>query len=208
MFKGSNECWKNALKQAQIKEEEYISRCRSYLDMNRLVLEESKNAAQQGIKKECKVTPDDFRKYEKITDTLRKSAFLDKMDRKLRDKRNASNSSTQDRKSIDLNSDEVSPDTSPIRPEKSYMSQTLNQTVQSPPGKMLGANLGNKTSSLTADANEPSLSQVKEKLKEKVTEYLRTLESPIAGGKAISISMRPDSLEQKEIRSRQVIEVV
>lgn len=85
MFKGSAECWKNALKQAQIKEEEYISRCRSYLDMNRLVLEESKNAAQDGIKKECKVTPDDFRKYEKITDALRKSAFLDKMDKKLRE---------------------------------------------------------------------------------------------------------------------------
>jgi len=45
MFKGSNECWKNAFKQAKVKEQEYISRCRSYLDMNRLVLEESKTVA-------------------------------------------------------------------------------------------------------------------------------------------------------------------
>ena len=128
-FKTNQECWKNALKQAKIKEEEYIRRCRSYLDMNRVVLEESKTVAIQGIKKDCKVTPDDFRKYEKIEDRLRKRKFLDDMDKKNREKRNASKNSNPDKNmSIDAMSDDISPETSPARPEKSYMNQTMNTT--------------------------------------------------------------------------------
>ena len=56
-------------------------------------MDESKNAAKEGVKIECKVTADDFRKYEKMKvvkmkDEVRKSAFLDKMYKKLRETTN------------------------------------------------------------------------------------------------------------------------
>ena len=44
--------------------------------MNKQILEESKNVAKESIKTECKVTTEDFRTYEKITDKAKKSAFL------------------------------------------------------------------------------------------------------------------------------------
>ena len=38
-FKASEQSWRNALRFAMLKEGEYISRCKSYLTMNKLVLE-------------------------------------------------------------------------------------------------------------------------------------------------------------------------
>eukprot|EP00354_Favella_ehrenbergii_P006217 CAMPEP_0170456054 /NCGR_PEP_ID=MMETSP0123-20130129/3819_1 /TAXON_ID=182087 /ORGANISM="Favella ehrenbergii, Strain Fehren 1" /LENGTH=55 /DNA_ID=CAMNT_0010719409 /DNA_START=965 /DNA_END=1132 /DNA_ORIENTATION=+ len=55
---------------------------------------------------------------------------------------------------------------------------------------------------MTQVSYEPSIKQVKETLREKVEDYLKTHESPIAGGKAISISKQPESLENKAERSR------
>jgi len=40
-FKLSNDSWKHAVRQAKLKEKEYIGRCRSYLDINKLFLKES-----------------------------------------------------------------------------------------------------------------------------------------------------------------------
>jgi len=62
--------------------------------------------------------------------------------------------------------------------------------------------LGKRNSQMTQVSYEPSIKQVKETLREKVEDYLKTHESPIAGGKAISISKQPESLERKEERSR------
>ena len=76
------------------------------------------------------------------------------------------------------------------------------------PNNFVSVQHGRNSSLNSKGPVEPSLQQVKDNLKAKVEDYLKTLESPIAGGKAISISKRPDSLEEKEIRSRQVIEVV
>ena len=53
--------------------------------MNRQVLEESKSAVTQGIKKELKITSDDFRKYEREVNREKKKSFLDEMDKKMRE---------------------------------------------------------------------------------------------------------------------------
>ena len=45
MFKQSQESWRNAVNQAKLKEKEYISRCRSYLDMNKLIVNQTKDVA-------------------------------------------------------------------------------------------------------------------------------------------------------------------
>jgi len=58
-FKLSNESWKNALRQAQRKEALYISRCRSYLHINKLVLEESVAAVIKDEKESRKEKPVD-----------------------------------------------------------------------------------------------------------------------------------------------------
>lgn len=84
MFKNNSEGWKAARKLAKIKEKKYINRCHSYLNLNKQVLEDSKNVAKDGIKRECKVTVDDFLMYEKIEDKEKKAAFLDCMDKRAR----------------------------------------------------------------------------------------------------------------------------
>ena len=54
MFKNQQECWRSALSQAKTKEKEYIKRCRSYLDVNKQLVEELKIEEQQKDKKKAK----------------------------------------------------------------------------------------------------------------------------------------------------------
>ena len=44
-----NNCWQEALRLAQIKEFAYIQRCRSYLDVNKAILEESNMHIKKSI---------------------------------------------------------------------------------------------------------------------------------------------------------------
>lgn len=121
MFK---ECANGALEHARIKEKKYLERCRGYLDMNRQVLEESKTVALQGIKKELKVTADDFRKYEKIDRIAcpeKKASFLDVMEQKMNENNNQFEAASQAKKKKSL-----SPD-----PEKSFVTKN-SVTVGSP----------------------------------------------------------------------------
>lgn len=46
-FKGSSLCWNHSLLQAKLKENEYIKRCRQYLDIKELVIKESSDAAMK-----------------------------------------------------------------------------------------------------------------------------------------------------------------
>lgn len=46
-FKNSAVSWNHSLRQAKIKEREYVKRCRKYLDVKQLVMKESLDAAQK-----------------------------------------------------------------------------------------------------------------------------------------------------------------
>ena len=81
MFKQSQESWKNAVKQAKDKENEYLKRCRSYLDMNKLIVNKLKDVVTHADGNKLKISDEEMR-IQLVKERENKGLFLRRFDKK------------------------------------------------------------------------------------------------------------------------------
>ena len=81
MFKQSAESWRNALSQAKIKENEYLSRCRSYLDMNKKIVNNLNDVAMNVDKSKSKLSNEGMT-IQYLKERENKGLFLQRFDQK------------------------------------------------------------------------------------------------------------------------------